>query len=228
VEHDEVLRRVWLFSQLDDGEIDQIRRLSRPCRFQARETVVRQGDESGDFYAVLHGRLKVSTANTEGDEMVLSIMGAGDVFGEIALLDRQPRSATVSALETCELLVIERRAFQDLLGRLPTLSLSLMRVMAKRLRELSDHAQDVSLLGVGARLARALLALGRRFGERRAGRLRVALKLSQQELGEMVGATREMVNRCLRRWAEAGIIQLDGPELVILDEDGLERADDDA
>src|SRR5262249_4963325 len=160
-------------------------RLAKPRRYQARETVVQQGDESGDLYAVLDGRLKVSTANTEGDEMVLSILGAGDVFGEIALLDRQPRSATVSALDTCELLVIERGAFQSLLMRLPALSLSLMRVMAKRLRELSEHAQDVSLLGVGARLARTLLALGRRFGERRGGRLRVELKLSQQELGEM-------------------------------------------
>jgi CRP-like cAMP-binding protein len=226
VEHDTVLRRVWLFSSLDDGEVEQIRRLTRPRGCAARETVVRQGDDSGDLYAVLAGRLKATAANPDGDEMVLSILGPGDVFGEIALLDRQPRSATVSALEACELLVIERGAFQALLARSPSLSLSLMRVMAKRLRELSDHAQDVSLLGVGARLARALLALARRFGERDARRLSVALKLSQQELGEMVGATREMVNRCLRRWTEAGMIEIAAGQLVILDEDALARADD--
>jgi CRP-like cAMP-binding protein len=223
VEHDAVLRRVWLFSQLDPSEIEQIRLLARPRRCQPRETVVRQGDDSGDLYAVLAGRLKASAANAEGDEMVLSILGPGDVFGEIALLDQQPRSATVSALEPCDLLVIERRALRELLLRVPALSLSLMRVMAKRLRELTEHAQDVSLLGVSARLARTLLALARRFGERRADRLEVALKLSQQELGEMVGATREMVNRCMRSWTDAGAIELSGSNLVILDEEALEN-----
>jgi CRP/FNR family cyclic AMP-dependent transcriptional regulator len=227
VEPEAVLRRVWLFAQLGDAEREQIRALARPRRCQAREVVVRQGDERGDLYAVVSGRLKVTTANVDGDEMVLSILGPGDVFGEIALLDRQPRSATVSALEGCELLVVERRPFHDLLLRVPALALSLMQVMAKRLRELTEHAQDVSLLGVSARLARALLALGRRFGERKAGKLEVALKLSQQELGEMVGATREMVNRCLRRWTDAGLIQLAGGKLVICDEAALAGVDED-
>lgn len=226
VEPEAVLRRVWLFAQLGDAERAQIRALAKPRRCQAREVVVRQGDEQGDLYAVVAGRLKVSIANVDGDEMVLSILGPGDVFGEIALLDRQPRSASVSALEACDLLVVERRPFHDLLLRVPALALSLMQVMAKRLRELTDHAQDVSLLGVSARLARALLALARRFGERRAGKLEVALKLSQQELGEMVGATREMVNKCLRKWSDAGLIEVAAGKLVINDEDGMEAVDE--
>jgi CRP-like cAMP-binding protein len=223
-----VLRGIWLFSQLDEADIERIGGLAKPRLCHARETVVRQGDDSGDLYAVVRGRLKVSTANAEGEEMVLSILGAGDVFGEIALLDSQPRSATVSALEPCELLVIEGPAFRALLMRVPALSLSLMRVMAKRLRDLTGHAEDVSLLGVSARLARTLLALARRFGERRAGgALEVVLKLSQQELGDMVGATREMVNRCLRRWSDAGTIETAGGRLVIRDERALENVDAD-
>lgn len=217
-----ILRRVWLFSQLDDAQIEQIKHLCRRRGCAPRETVVAQGDDSGDLFAVVSGRLKVATANGDGGEMVLSILGAGDVFGEVALLDDQPRSASVSALERCDLLVLDRRAFRALLLRMPPLSLALMRVLARRLRDLSDRAQDVSLLDVTGRLARALLALARRFGGPTPAGLAVELKLSQQELGEMVGATREMVNRCLRRWTDAGIIDLTGTRLVIRDAAALE------
>jgi CRP-like cAMP-binding protein len=162
------------------------------------------------------GRLKVSSSNALGDEIVLSILGPGDVFGEIALLDGKARSATVSALEDCELLVIGREVFRDLLVELPPLTLSLMTIMARRLRHLTEHTQDVSLLDVERRLAKAILSLAARFGEDHGhGRITLEPRLSQQELANMVGASRELVNRRLRTWVDDGIISMTAGELVI-------------
>ena len=216
--HEEVLRGVWLFSGLHRSEIAQVGKLAVVRRYALRETVVRQGDDSGDLFAVLSGRLKVTWNDAEGGEVLLSILEGGDVFGEIALLDDRPRSATVTAMESCELLVVERAGFRTLLTSVPTLALNLLLVMSRRLRDLSDRTQSMSLLNVESRLAKAILQLAERFGkEERRGEIMLTLKLSQQELANMVGATRELVNRRLRGWQDQGIIQLSRGSLVIRD-----------
>ena len=222
LEHREALKRFWLFSKLAEREIGQIAALARVQRHEARQIIVSQGDESADLFLIEKGRLKASAANAHGDEVVLSIMGPGDVFGEMALLDGQPRSATVEAMEACQLVVIESRAFQALLLEIPSLGASLMKVMARRLRELTDRTQDVSLLDVESRLAKIVLALAARFGDRdAAGAITITVKLSQQELASMVGATRELVNRRLRHWVQEGFIEQAGGLLVVKREDAL-------
>ena len=218
----EVLRRMSLFSELSDPEIARIRALGRVRRYPARSVVVGQGDETHDLFQVLYGRLSVLGADPSGDEVVLSIMGPGEVFGELALLDGEPRSASVATLELCELFVLEGSAFQQLLREMPALALGLMKVMARRIRHLTDRAKDVSLLDVESRLAKVVLALAARFGERVHPRqTTISLKLSQQDLAGMVGATRELVNRRLRGWAEKGIAEHVGGELTIHDDRAL-------
>jgi CRP-like cAMP-binding protein len=221
--HRDALKRLWLFSELADTEIDQIRALARVQRYPARQTVVAQGDESGDLFLVIDGRLRASSCNANGDEVVLSIMGPGDVFGEMALLDGAPRSATVSTLDACQLMVIEAGSFHALLRHMPTLASSLMKVMARRIRDLTDRTQDVALLDVESHLAKVLLALANRFGDHsRSGQTAITLKLSQQELASMVGATRELVNKRLRAWAQRGIVELVSGSLVIKQRQALE------
>lgn len=216
--HEEVLRRVWLFSGLHRSELAQVGNLAQVRRYAARQDVVRQGDDSGDLFAVLSGRLKVTWNDAEGGEVLLSILESGDVFGEIALLDDRPRSATVTAMDSCELLVVERSGFRTLLASVPTLALNLLLVMSRRLRDLSDRTQSMSLLNVESRLAKAILQLAERFGkEERGGEILLTLKLSQQELANMVGATREFVNRQLRGWQDQGIIELAKGLVVIRD-----------
>ena len=218
----DALKRLWLFSELADAEIDQIRALARAQRYPPRQTIVSQGDESGDLFLIVDGRLRVSSCNANGDEVVLSIMGPGEVFGEMALLDGAPRSATVSTLDACQLVVIEAGAFHTLLRQMPTLAQSLMKVMARRIRTLTDRTQDVALLDVESHLAKVLLALAARFGDHsRSGQTAITLKLSQQELASMVGATRELVNRRLRAWVERGIVELVSGSLVIKQEQAL-------
>ena len=128
----------------------------------------------------------------------------------------------MTTLEACQVLVIEARAFHALLRRMPALSASLMKVMARRIRDLTDRTQDVALLDVESHLAKIVLALAARFGDRsRAGETAITLRLSQQELASMVGATRELVNRRLRSWAQRGIIEQVAGALVIKQEDAL-------
>jgi CRP-like cAMP-binding protein len=213
----QLLRRVWLFAGLDDAELASIAAVSRERSCQKGEVLVRQGDTSGDLFSVLQGRLKVGSVAGEGEEVLLSVVGPGDVFGEIALLDDEPRSATVVAVEPCRLLIVPRASFRPLLRELPTLALRLLQILAGHVRRLSARTEDAAALDVRARLAKTLLDLAGRFGvEGARGRVRITLRLSQQDLGRMVGATREMVNKCLREWASRGVINSANGLIVIL------------
>jgi CRP/FNR family transcriptional regulator, cyclic AMP receptor protein len=218
----ELLSRIGLFAELGEADVGLLAQIAQRRRFEARRVIVRQGDTDGDLYAVLRGHLKVSACDRHGHEIVMNIVQPGEAFGEIALLDQEPRSATVTSLDACELLVIRRADFLLLQRRSPTISMALLAVMVKRVRQLSDRAADSAFLDVKARLAKRLVDLADQFGTP-LGPRQVALRvrLSQQELGDMVQATRESVNKCLREWAKEGIIQQNGRQLVIEDRQRL-------
>lgn len=203
----QLLRRVWLFADLDDADLAHVAAVGREKSCRAGEVLLNQGDATGDLFSIIQGRLKVVSVAGAGEEILLSVMGPGDVFGEIALLDEEPRSATVVAAEACRLLVVPRAAFRALLAQTPALALRMMALMARHVRRLSARTEDTVSLDVRARLAKTLLGLAERFGVPGAGgTIRLSLKLSQKELGRMVGATREMVNKCLREWVGRRII----------------------
>jgi len=218
----ELLSRFWFFAELADADLGLVVQIAQKRRYEGRRVIVRQGDADGDLYAVLRGHLKVSACDRHGHEIVMSLMQTGDVFGEIAFLDGGARSATVTSLDSCELLVIRRADFLLLLRRVPTISMALLNVMAKRIRRLSESAQDSAFLDVKSRLAKRLVDLADQFGTPLgSGQVALKVRLSQQELGDMVQATRESVNKCLREWAKEGIIQQNGRQLVIEDRQRL-------
>jgi len=213
-----LLQRVWLFAGLDHADLDLILPLTREQPCPPGWIVVHQGDTSGDMFAVLQGRVKV-VANVEGEEVLLSIMGPGEVFGEIALLDGGARSATVTTLEACRLLVLSREAFRSLLFTVPPLGVRLLETLAKRIRVLTERAESSSARDVPSRLARAVLGLSGQFGAPAGtGRTRVTVNLSQQELANLIGASREIVNRWLGRFAKRRILRHDKGVLTVLDE----------
>jgi CRP/FNR family transcriptional regulator, cyclic AMP receptor protein len=218
----ELLSKIWLFSELGEAEIGLLAQIAQKRRYEPRKVVVRQGDLDTDLYAVLRGHLKVSACDRHGNEILMNLMQPSEVFGEIALLDGQVRSATVTALDQCELLVIRGADFQLLMRRSPSIAVTLLTVLVRRLRSLTDQAQDTAFLDVKSRLAKRLVDLADRYGTP-LGPRQVALRvrLSQQELGDMVQATRESVNKCLREWAREGIIQRNGKQLVIEDRQRL-------
>ena len=217
-----LLSRVWLFTELAEPELDLVAQIAQRRRFPARRAIVRQGETDADLYVVLSGHLKVSACDLEGREIVMNLMQPGEVFGEIGLLDGAGRSATVTSLEACELLVIRRADFLHLLRRSPSIASTLLTVLAKRVRRLTDQAQDSAFLDVKSRLAKRLVDLADQFGVPLGPRqIALRVRLSQQELGDMVQATRETVNKCLREWAREGIIERNGRQLVIRDRERL-------
>ena len=223
--HQALLRSIPLFGELTDQELGKVAALAQVRKYPSRENIVTQGEPARALFAIIRGRLKVVSCGPDGRDTVLGIMAESEVFGEVALIDGGARSATVTAIEPCEVLVIEREQFLELLRESSAISVKLLVVLAKRLRRLSQRSEDAAFLGVPSRLARSLLDLASRFGERRerSTDICIGLKLSQQELGDLVGATRESVNKHLNDWTRQGFVRLQAGRMVIADIDSVRR-----
>ncbi|HEY1534626.1 MAG TPA: Crp/Fnr family transcriptional regulator [Polyangiaceae bacterium] len=218
--HLALLSSIPLFTELSGEQLAKIAALARVQTYSAREVVVSQGEPARALFAIVRGRLKVVSCGPDGRDTLLGIMSDGEVFGEVALLDGGVRSATCTTLEPGELLLIERDQFRKLLQESPAISLKLLEVLARRLRRLSQRSEDAASLDVPGRLARSLLELASRFGESMrppSREILITLQLSQQELGDMIGATRESVNKQLSDWTRQGFLRLQAGRMVIAD-----------
>jgi CRP/FNR family cyclic AMP-dependent transcriptional regulator len=211
-----LLRRCALFAGLDEGALRALATHAHRRRFAAGEVIFRIGAPGQAMMAVLTGTVRISAPSPDGKEIVLADLGAGEVFGEIALLDGKERSADAAALTNCDLLVLERRDMLGYLERHPSIAVKLLEVLCERLRRTDQQIGEIAFLGLPTRLAKALLRLG-------AGAPQAKLALSQRELGSMIGGTRESVNRCLREWHRRGVIELDEGWIIIRDREALEE-----
>jgi len=211
-----------IFAGLEPRQLEALATIAVRKRFKAREMVLRKGDPALQIYVIVSGRLKAISAGGMGRQAALSIMGPGEVFGEVAVLDGQPRSATITALEPCQLLIIQRNDLFHFLTRNPGAAIKLLEVLAQRLRRLSERVEDSAFLEVPGRLAKQLLRLAERYGCDVGDGVRIELKLSQQELGDLVGATRESVNKQLRAWVSDGVLDQRGGRVVVRDVAALE------
>ena len=227
LKHTALLGSISLFSELSEEEVNSIHELVRARSYKAKEMVVQQTDPGGDMFVIVSGHLKVVSSDPEGRDTALGIMAPGEIFGEVSLLDGSPRSATIIALEPCELLVIERAAFLRLLETLPSISIKLLGVLAQRLRRLTERAEDIAFLNVSKRLAKAIVKLADEYGQAHGDAVRVSFRLSQQEMGDLVGATRESANKHIRIWEQAGLVTQESGRLVILDLEALRRVGSD-
>jgi len=206
---------VTLFSGLSAPDLDALISVAHTTRLAARAQLFHKGDEGTQVYVVIRGTLKALTTSEEGDDVVFSILGEGEVFGEIALLGPPQRTATVTAITPCELLVIDRRDFLAFLRNHPEAAIELLSVLAERIKHVSELVEDTLFLNLPVRLAKKLMHLARTHGERVAEGVRIDLKLSQEEWGDLVGATRESINKQLRAWTETGLITLEQGYVVI-------------
>ncbi len=209
----EQLRRIPVFAGLSDAALDALAAGMVLKRLAPGEVLVEEGADGGSAFAVLSGRLKVSTLAL-GQPVALNIVGPGTLIGELALLDPNPRSASAVALDPVRVLVLHRRDLLPFLRAHPDAALSMMAALARQIRQLSEDlaAQAAPLPD---RLRRALEDLADRFGlDTPQGRL-IDVALSQGELGQLVGASRESVNKQLRIWREEGRVSMDGGYLVL-------------
>jgi len=219
-----LLRRVSLFAGLDEATLAGLAgRLRR--RSYRRGTMIFHKDQPGDgLHVIESGRVRFFLPAEGGAELTIDVAGAGEVFGELALLDGQPRSASAEALEETVTHVLGREEFQAALAASAELAGALIGLLSTRLRHVTDYAESLAFLDVHARVARALLELAGRYGHRGdGGRITIDLDLTQTELATMVGATRERVNRALAAFREQALVELHGRQIVLRDPDRLRR-----
>jgi CRP-like cAMP-binding protein len=217
----QILGKTWLFADLSETELDRLCLLARKRTFEPRDVVVEKGAPATELYVILEGRAKAAATGSGGTGTVFNIMAAGELFGEIAVLDGGSRSATVVAIDRCEMAVIDKRCFRELLDASPAISVKVLTVLARRLRRLSEQVEDRAFMDVASRLAKRLTWLADSHGcALPSGDTRLELSMSQQELGELISATRESVNKHLRRWTRDGLLRQERDALIIHD---LER-----
>ncbi len=213
----QVLRRSTLFARLGDEETDHILAHARIAKYAAGDQIVMKGDPGDSMMAVLNGHVSISAPSPDGRHVVLSVLHEGDIFGEIALLDGKERTADVNALTECDILIVPRRSLWSLLERRADICIDLMLVLCERLRHTTEQVEDLAFLHLESRMAKALLRL---LDESRSGQARAepaAIRISQRALGELVGGSRESVNKHLNAWKELGIVSIEKGGIVIRD-----------
>jgi CRP-like cAMP-binding protein len=208
-----------LFRKLAPPERDALAARAHIRSFDAGDTIFLMGTLNDSMIAVLEGEVRISVPSADGKEIMLAIVHAGEVFGEIAMLDGKPRSADAKALTACNLAVLDRRHVLAVLERNPTAWLVLVEVLCSRLRQTDQHLVEVALLGLPQRLAKTLLRIMNARGQTAN---RTELRLSQYELANLVGASRETVNKCLHEWQREGTIRMEKRVIKIADHAALE------
>jgi CRP-like cAMP-binding protein len=216
-----VLERNLLFRGLASATLDQIARLCVRRSYEPDAVIFSQSDPGDALFGVVTGRVRISASSAGGREVFLNIMEPGDTFGEIALLDGRPRTASASAMAASELIIVTREQFLGLLARDPVLTDHLLKLLCGRLRWVSGFAEESALLSVPARLARRLLSLGKLHGHDIGSG--IELKISQDEMASFLGLSRQIVNQHLQDWKAQRWVGLGRGKITILNGRALEE-----
>ncbi|MEK0084020.1 Crp/Fnr family transcriptional regulator [Benzoatithermus flavus] len=206
-----------LFAELRAEELEQIVRVATERCYAHGQLVFQRGDPGTSLLGVLAGRVRIGLSSEDGKEVTFGILGPGELFGEIGALDGQGRTADAVAMDGCRLLVLEHRDFLSFLERNPRCAVRLLQILCARMRKATGVCESLALLDVPVRLARLLLQLALDHGEPTGEGRRIALRLSQQELGNLIAATRESVNKHLKAWEAEGLIGMEQGRLVLND-----------
>lgn len=209
-----VLRAVPLFTSFTDEQLRTIGTMVKRRSATRNTTIMAAGDPTDSLYIVLSGRLKVMMSDADGREVILTIIGPGEFFGEMGLIDDSPRSASVVAIEPCELLSITKRDFKQSMEQNFELAMTVMRGLVKRLREADRKIGSLALLDVFGRVAHLLIDMSEDVDGQRV----VTRRIPKQDIAKMIGASREMVSRVMKDLQEGGFIEVRGTKIVIHDE----------
>jgi CRP-like cAMP-binding protein len=217
-----LLARSALLGRLPDGVLDMLAQRGQLRRYVRGEFIFRRGDASESIVLVVSGSAKLAIVSVRAREVVLSFVGAGDAFGEIAALDGGKRVADAIVLEDTELFIIQTRDLVPALMDNPNAMMEIVRALCRRARVRAASFEDLTL-DMGTRFARGLLRLARQLGRRCDDGIRVELPVSQEELGNYLGLARANVSRQIGRVKNMGLIKTDGARIIVTDEKGLAR-----
>ena len=222
-QEEEVVRRAPLFTALDDAAAASLRASMDTVKIAKGSILFKEGDDGEHLYVIIEGKLKLGTSSGDGRENLLSILGPGEMFGELSLFDPGPRTSTATAVTDAKLLSLSHEKVIPWLKQNPEVSLQLLARLAQRLRRTNEAVGDLVFSDVPGRVAKALIDLGDRFGKSNAEGLLVNHDLTQEELAQLVGASRETVNKALADFAGRGWLKLDGRSVLITDVDRLSK-----
>jgi len=208
-----VLRKHPIFCDLDPEALDQLCRYAKHSSLKRGATIVSKGDPGNSLIAVISGTVKISVSSPDGRSAILNLIGPGEIFGEVAVLDGLARTADATANTNCEIYVIDRRDFLPFVRSQPALAMKFIELLCTRLRWTSDQVEEVILQDLPGRLASALLRLTEKHKLAQGGR---TIAVTQQEISEMVGMTRESINKQLRVWAARNWVRLEHGAIVVL------------
>ncbi|MCC6315391.1 MAG: Crp/Fnr family transcriptional regulator [Thermomicrobiales bacterium] len=217
------LRLVPLFEGLDQHSLEILEGRMRGRVFREEETIFHREDIGNALYVIRNGRVKIRLTAEDGRETVLAILSPGDCFGELAVLDGEPRSADAVAMERTDTLMLTRDDFLGALDQSPALAKRIIVLLSQKLRQTNEQLSDLIFYDVHGRVAKRLLELAAAHGVQRADGIQIGIPLTQQELANMVGATRESVNRVLRYYAGRGFIKVANQRITIIKPEGLRR-----
>ena len=218
-----VLRTVPLFAGLGDDDWVALGGRLTSVDVARGDVVFHAGDRGDCLYVVVEGKVKITRTTPDGRENLLAILGPGDLLGELSLFDSLDRTATATAITDLMLSRLDERDFHGYLDDRPAVARELLRVLARRLRDTNAAMADLVFTDVPGRVAKALLSLGERFGAETAEGVVVHHDLTQEELAQLVGASRETVNKALSDFASRGWLRLDGKSVLLIDRDRLDR-----
>jgi len=211
----ELFRKFALFAELDDRELTSVAAVAKARKY-AKDDVVFHADESGDVFCLIReGGVKITMISPEGKEIILSMLGAGDFFGEMALLDNEPRSATVVATEPLELVTIWRTDFLSILSENFSITRKVLAELSKRLRNASNRIESLATMDVYGRLARFFLDMAKKDGKVIDNGYVAIIRPTHQAIANMIGTSRETVSRLIHDLMEQGLLLSEGKTIYL-------------
>ncbi len=220
---DSIVRKAPLFTALDDASAASLRSSMESVKLHKGAILFSEGDEGDHVYVIVEGKLKLGTSSGDGRENLLSVLGPGEMFGELSLFDPGPRTSTATAVTDVRLLSLGHDQVIPWVTKHPQVALELLGRLAQRLRRTNEVVGDLVFSDVPGRVAKALIDLGERFGQETDEGLYVNHDLTQEELAQLVGASRETVNKALADFAGRNWIRLDGRAVLVLDLERLSK-----
>lgn len=214
--YSQLLAQVSIFEQLGSDDLEQLSSLVRTRRYAKGEVIFHQGDVGTCLYVIRKGEVAIRLSSPDGKEVILALLDRGDFFGELALLDGEPRSTDAVAREETDLLSIQREDFRLFLDARPKVALGLLSTLSRLVRHVTQLVHDTTFLDARARLVRVLLELARNQGLQGAEGVVIPQKLTQTELANLCGLTRESTNKWLRFYVREGLLAYEGGRITLV------------